>query len=115
MKKNTAPLPLALALLLAAGIATAAPAAQPLKTQLRWVPADLGPGHVTLDASSRLLLARSAARQAGLHEVGLDFRDVYGVINAQTSWLPSGLNIGKPSNSGCVLTCSSPLPSTLTR
>jgi hypothetical protein len=89
MKKNTATtLPLALALLLAAGVATAAPAAQPLKTQLRWVPADLGPGHVTLDAPSRLLLARSAARQAGLHEVGLDFRDVYGVINAETSWVP---------------------------
>src|SRR5690606_34544033 len=56
MKKN-ATLSLLLALLFAATGAAAAPAsASPLKSQLRWVPASLGPGHVTLDASSRLLL-----------------------------------------------------------
>jgi len=41
----------------------------------------------TLDAGSRLLLARSAAERAGLAEVGLDYRDVYGVIDAETSWV----------------------------
>lgn len=78
----------ALALALAASSAMAAPDTASLHGKLRWVPADLGPGHVTLDPASRLLLARSAADRAGLKEVGLDFRDVYGVINAETSWVP---------------------------
>lgn len=78
----------ALAFLLAAGCAVASPATTPLQGKLRWIPADLGPGHVTLDPASRLLLARSAAEKAGLQEVGLDFRDVYGVIDAETSWVP---------------------------
>lgn len=73
-------------LLAAAGTAFAGPA--DLKSQLRWVPANFGPGHVTLDDNSRLLLSRSAADRAGLREVGLDFRDVYGVIHAETSWVP---------------------------
>jgi hypothetical protein len=79
-----------LSLLLAAtgGIAAAQPAPAPLPEQLRWVPADLGGGRVTLDGASRILLARSAAESAGLHEVGLDFRDLYGVISAETSWVP---------------------------
>jgi soluble lytic murein transglycosylase-like protein len=42
----------------------------------------------TLDSSSRLLLARSAAERAGLSKVGLSFQDVYGVIEAETSWVP---------------------------
>ena len=81
----------ALAVLLAAtgSFSVAASAAlAPLQSQLRWVPADLGGGHMTLDGASRLLLARTAAERAGLHEVGLDFRDLYGVINAETSWVP---------------------------
>ncbi|HEX7891688.1 MAG TPA: hypothetical protein VF522_20225 [Ramlibacter sp.] len=41
-----------------------------------------------LDPASRIALSRSAAERARLHEVGLDFRDVYGVINAETSWVP---------------------------
>lgn len=57
-----------------------------LRARLRWVPAQAG--GATLDAESRLLLARSAAERARLHEVGLDFRDVYGVITAETSWVP---------------------------
>ncbi|RYF16987.1 MAG: hypothetical protein EOO30_09010 [Comamonadaceae bacterium] len=78
-------------LLAAAGNGFAEPAALPqqsLDARLRWVPADLGGGQVTLDGHSRLLLARSAAERARLHEVGLDFRDVYGVISAETSWVP---------------------------
>ena len=36
-------------------------------------------------------------------------------FDAQTSCRPSGLNIGKPSNSAFVVTCSRPVPSRLTR
>lgn len=42
----------------------------------------------TLDEPSRILLARAAAEKAGLREVGLSFHDVYGVIEAETSWIP---------------------------
>jgi hypothetical protein len=42
----------------------------------------------TLDEASRILLAQAAAQAAGLHEVGLSFHDVYGVIEAETSWIP---------------------------
>ena len=45
-------------------------------------------GPAPLEPAVRLRLARSAADKAGLHEVGLDFRDVYGVISAETSWVP---------------------------
>lgn len=41
----------------------------------------------TLDEASRILLAKAAADKAGLGEVGLDYRDVYGVIEAETSWI----------------------------
>ena len=41
-----------------------------------------------VDPAVRLQLVRSAADKADLHEVGLDFRDVYGVISAETSWVP---------------------------
>ena len=41
----------------------------------------------TLDEASRLLLAQAAAEKAGLNEVGLSFEDVYGVIEAETSWI----------------------------
>ena len=42
----------------------------------------------TLDEESRLMLVQSAAVRAGLDEVGLSFEDVYGVIDAETSWIP---------------------------
>ena len=42
----------------------------------------------TLDESSRLLLAQAAAERAQLDKVGLSFEDVYGVIDAETSWIP---------------------------
>lgn len=41
----------------------------------------------TLDEPSRILLAKAAARKARLHEVGLGYADVYGVIEAETSWI----------------------------
>ena len=42
----------------------------------------------TLDEPSRILLTQAAAANAGLHRVGLGFADVYGVIEAETSWIP---------------------------
>lgn len=59
-----------------------------LRARLRWVPVRVGGREIaTPDAASRLLLVRSAAERAGLAEVGLDYRDVYGVINAETTWV----------------------------
>jgi hypothetical protein len=40
------------------------------------------------EAEWRLQLVKSAARKAGLHEVGLDHRDLYGVIHAESAWVP---------------------------
>jgi len=40
-----------------------------------------------LDPAARLQLTRSAADRAGLRDVGLDFRDLYGVIHAESSWV----------------------------
>lgn len=65
------------------------PSAAELRSQLRWVTLQVGQHQVsTLDANSRLLLTRSAAQKAGLADVGLDYRDVYGVIHAESSWVP---------------------------
>jgi len=60
-----------------------------LRRRLRWLPTRLGEEELrTPDLASRLLLAKSAARRAGLQEVGLGFSDVYGIINAESSWVP---------------------------
>lgn len=62
---------------------------QALRAQIKWVPVRYdGEKTRTLDESSRLLLAEVAAQKAGLYEVGLSYRDVYGVIQAETSWIP---------------------------
>lgn len=60
-----------------------------LRGKLTWLPVRYA-GSVlkTPDPESRLLLAQSAAQRAGLEEVGLSYRDVYGIINAETSWIP---------------------------
>lgn len=60
-----------------------------LRASIKWVPVRYG-GDVmkTLDEPSRLLLAQAAAEKARLHEVGLTFEDVYGLIDAETSWIP---------------------------
>ena len=42
----------------------------------------------TLDEASRVLLVKAAAQAAGLHKVGLGFQDLYGIIEAETSWIP---------------------------
>lgn len=60
-----------------------------LRSKVRWLPVRFaGDTLETPDAQSRILLAQSAARRAGLAEVGLSYRDVYGIINAETSWVP---------------------------
>lgn len=41
----------------------------------------------TLDEASRVKLAKAAAEKARLHEVGLTYHDVYGIIEAETSWV----------------------------
>ncbi|HSV44746.1 MAG TPA: hypothetical protein VLJ58_03055 [Ramlibacter sp.] len=60
-----------------------------LRDRIRWVTTRIGRGELaTPDAASRMLLAKSAAQRAGLRDVGLDFKDVYGIIDAETSWVP---------------------------
>jgi hypothetical protein len=60
-----------------------------LRSQVRWVPTRLGNEVLfTPDMRSRMLLAKSAAKRARLDEVGLGFADVYGIINAESSWVP---------------------------
>jgi hypothetical protein len=60
-----------------------------LRSKLNWLPVHYaGAVLKTPDVPSRLLLAKSAAQNAGLAEVGLSYRDVYGIINAETSWIP---------------------------
>jgi hypothetical protein len=60
-----------------------------LRSQIHWVPTRLRRDvFMAPDFASRVLLAKSAAQRAGLGEVGLGFKDVYGVITAETSWVP---------------------------
>jgi hypothetical protein len=60
-----------------------------LRSRVRWVPTRVGSQKFsTPDLDSRLLLAKSAASRAGLSALGLGFKDVYGIINAETSWIP---------------------------
>jgi hypothetical protein len=60
-----------------------------LRAKIRWVPVKHeGEKVMTPDAASRLLLAKAAAERAGLKDVGLNYQDVYGLIMAETSWLP---------------------------
>lgn len=72
-----------------AAVATAIAAAPDLHAQIHWVEVHKGKDAVmTPDAASRLLLVQAAAERANLAEVGLNYQDVYGLINAETSWLP---------------------------
>ena len=60
-----------------------------LRSQMRWLPVRFAGSMLkTPDPQSRLLLAESAAERAGLEQVGLSYRDVYGIVNAETSWVP---------------------------
>ena len=60
-----------------------------LRAQIKWVPVRYaGESTKTLDEASRLLLVQAAAEKAGLSDVGLGYQDVYGVIQAETSWIP---------------------------
>lgn len=60
-----------------------------LRKKMNWLPVRYAGSMLkTPDAQSRILLAQSAAQRAGLAEVGLNHRDVYGIINAETTWIP---------------------------
>lgn len=60
-----------------------------LRKKMNWEPIRYaGKNLKTPDARSRILLAQSAAARAELQEVGLSYRDVYGIINAETTWIP---------------------------
>jgi len=72
---------------LAAAGTRAAPQTQ-LRSMMKFETVQWGGKPVqTLDEASRLLLARAAAEKAGLREVGLGYQDVYGIIEAETSWI----------------------------
>jgi hypothetical protein len=81
-----------------APLAAAAPVRKPvaplvfdesLRAQMKFERVRLGDKVLqTLDEPSRILLAKAAARTARLHEVGLSYEDVYGIIEAETSWIP---------------------------
>ena len=60
-----------------------------LRAKLHWVPTKVGrETFLAPDFESRMLLAKSAAARANLAEVGLTYKDVYAIINAETSWAP---------------------------
>ncbi|HSI54535.1 MAG TPA: hypothetical protein VK981_11220 [Ramlibacter sp.] len=60
-----------------------------LRSRVRWVQTRFAGGEfITPDYDSRLALVKSAARRARLDEVGLSHHDVYGIIMAETSWVP---------------------------
>lgn len=81
--------PVALAQAPAPALAQPANYYDQLRSQVRWVQTRFGGSKLlTPDAHSRMLLAKSAAERARLHEVGLGYKDVYGIINAETSWVP---------------------------
>jgi hypothetical protein len=72
-----------------AATAFASASDQELRQHIKWVPVRWdGEKTKTLDEASRLILAQAAAERANLDEVGLTYEDVYGVINAETSWVP---------------------------
>jgi hypothetical protein len=99
---KAAPLPLAVPVVKTVGAAQAVAALRPVgKPMITLSPEDRvrsrlkfetvrwgGKPVTTLDEASRLLLARAAAEKARLGEVGLSYHDVYGVIEAETSWIP---------------------------
>jgi soluble lytic murein transglycosylase-like protein len=73
----------------AARAAVAFASEEALRARIKWVPVKYGGEKLkTLDEASRILLAQAAAERAGLQKVGLSFHDVYGLIDAETSWIP---------------------------
>jgi hypothetical protein len=60
-----------------------------LRARMKWETVRMGDRTLqTPDAVSRVMLTQAAAQKAGLDQVGLSWRDVYGIINAETSWIP---------------------------
>lgn len=78
----------------ATAVANVAPE-EALRARMHWVTVHYGDQEVrTLDDASRLMLVQAAAQRAGLASVGLGYQDVYGVINAETTWIPRA-GVGK--------------------
>jgi hypothetical protein len=73
-----------------------------LRSQIHWVPTRVGRAMISApDYASRMMLAKAAAQRADLADVGLTYRDVYGIINAETSWAPRrGASIDGTPNLG---------------
>lgn len=71
-----------------------------LRAQLKYVEIEyLGQAATALDVPSRVLLTKAAAEKYELSKVGLTWKDLYGVIHAETGWVARdgmGLN-GKVS------------------
>lgn len=60
-----------------------------LRAQVHWVSTRIGRQTLLApDYASRMLLAKAAAQRAHLADVGLGYRDVYALINAESSWVP---------------------------
>lgn len=55
----------------------------------------------TLDSASRVLLTKVVAKEVGLHEVGLNWRDLFGVVHAESSWVSrSGMGRNRVESHG---------------
>ena len=81
-----------------------------LRARMKWETVRMGDRTLqTPDAVSRVLLTQAAAQKAGLDEVGLSWRDVYGIINAETSWIPR-LGASKDGTPNLASRSSSPRP-----
>lgn len=61
----------------------------------------LGRKALAIDEASRIRLSKSAAQVHALHEAGLGWEDVYGVISAETAWIPrSGMGKNRVASHG---------------
>lgn len=66
-----------------------APEPQATKPEIKLVEiVYLGKKVLAIDEASRIRLSKEAAQANNLAQVGLDWRDLYGVINAETAWVP---------------------------
>lgn len=79
-----------------------APSLYELHGQLRYIEVRFGnSNYKTLDPVSRIELTKAAAQEADLEAAGLDWRDLYGVIHAETNWIArTGYGSGGAVNTG---------------
>lgn len=61
----------------------------------------LGKKAMAIDEASRIRLSKAAAQMHSLNDVGLGWEDVYGVISAETAWIPrTGMGRNKVASYG---------------